>query len=100
MGWMWFEQRTYTTLPRLPSRPLFVELSLAPPYKDGLSAFVRDNRPSQDTIHLEFASVHAVSLSATQPLVPVNLVRSSGLPAPTGHYLVDMLPRDSLSSET
>ena len=99
-SWMRFEQRTYTTLPRLPSRPLFGELSLATPYKDGLSTFVRDNRPSQDIIHLEFAGVHAVSLSATPSLVPVNLVRSSGLPAPTGHYLVDMLPRDGLSCET
>ena len=53
-----------------------------------------------DTLHPEFAGVHAASFSATPSLVPVNLVRSSGVPAPTGHYLVDMLPRDSLSSET
>ena len=46
----------------------------------------------------EFAGVHAISLSPTPSLVPVNLVRSSGTPALTGHYLV--VPRDDLSSET
>ena len=99
-SWMRFEQCTYTTLPRLPSRPLLGELSTATPYKDDLSSFARDNRPSHDTTHLEFTGVHEVAYSATTSLVPVTLVRFSGLPAPTGHYLVDMLPRDGLSSET
>ena len=99
-SWMRFEQRTYTNLSRLPSRPLFGELSLNNPYKDGLSTFIHDNRPSQDILHLEFAGVHEVSFSATRSLVPVHLVRASGIPAPTGHYLVGMLPRDGLSPET
>ena len=44
--------------------------------------------------------MHTISLSSTRPLVPVNLVRSSGAPVLTDHYLVDMLPRDGVSSET
>ena len=83
-SWMRFEQRTYTTLPRLPSRPLFGELSLNTPYNDGLSTFIHDNCPSPDTLHLDFADVHAVSVSATLSLFQTNLVRSSSIPAPTG----------------
>ena len=96
---MRFEQRTYTILPRQPSQPIFGELSLTT-CTDGLSTFINDNRPTTDTFHLEFAGLNTISLSPTPSLIPVNLVRSSGVPALTGHYLVDMLPRDGLSSET
>ena len=58
--------------------------------------FTSDNRPTTDIFHLEYAGVHAI----TPSLVPVNLVRTSGVPALTGHCLVDMLPRDGVSSET
>ena len=62
--------------------------------------YPRRSGPTTDIFHLEFVGVHAISLSYTPSLVRVNLVRSSGIPALTGHYLVDMLPRDGLSSET
>lgn len=97
---MRFDQRKYTTLTRSPSRLLFSELSLTTPYADGLSSFIHDNGPSHDTLHLQFAGVHGISLSSTPSLVPVNFLRLSGVPALTGQYLVDMLPRHSLSSET
>ena len=97
---MRFEQRTYTILPRQPSQPTFGEFSLNTPCTNCLSTFIRDNRPTTGTFHLEFAGVHTISLPPTPSLVPVNLVRSSGVPALTGHYLVDMLPRNGLSSET
>ena len=80
--------------------PFYWDATAGFPHKDGLSTFVHDNRPSQNTIHLEFAVVYAVSRSATLSLVPVYLVRPSGIPAPTGQYLDDMLPRDGFSSET
>ena len=99
-SWMRFEQHTYTALPRQPSRPVFGELSQTTHYTNGLPTFIHDNRPTIDVLHLEFDGDHAISLSSTPSLVPVNLVRSSGVPALTGQYLVDMLPRDSPSSET
>ena len=50
--------------------------------------------------HLKFAGVHAVSLLFPPCLVPANLVRFSGVLALTGPCLVDMLPRDGVSSES
>ena len=97
---MRFAQRTYTILPRQPSQPIFGERSLSAPRTEGLSAFISDNRPTTDTFHLEFANVQAISLLSTPSLAPVNLIRSSGVPALTGHYLVNMLPRDGASSGT
>eukprot|EP00904_Undaria_pinnatifida_P011359 jgi/Undpi1/7353/HiC_scaffold_22.g09826.m1 len=99
-SWMRFAQRTYTILPRQPSQPIFGELSLSAPLTEGLSTFLSDNQPTTDTFHLEFAGVHAISLSSTPTLVPVNFVHSLDIPALTGHYLVYMLPRDGVSSET
>ena len=98
--WMRFEQRTYTTLPRQPSRPVFDELSLTTHYTNDLTTFIHDNRPTSDAFHLEFAVDHAISLSSTPSLVPVNLVRSYGVPDLTGQCLVDMFPRDDLFFET
>ena len=91
---------TYTILPRQPSQLIFGELSLSVPRTQGLSTFLSENRPTTDTFHLEFAGVHKMSLLSTPTLVPVEMVRSSGVWALTGHYLVDMLPRDGVSSET
>ena len=48
---------------------------------------------------VEFAGVHAISISSTSSLVPVNLVSSSGILAIIGHCLVDMLFHYSVSSE-
>lgn len=99
--WMRFVQRTtYTTPSHLPSQTTFGDRSLATPYTDSLSTLIHGNRPAADTFHLDFAGVHAISLSSTLSLAPVHLVRSSDIPALTGHYLVDMLPRDGLPSET
>lgn len=97
---MRFEHRTYTTLPHPHSEPTFGELSVTIPYADGVSTFIHDNRSTTDTLHLELAGFHAISLSSTSSLVPLNLVRSSGTPALTGHYLVDKLPHNGISSET
>ena len=98
---MRFAQRTHTTLPRQLPQPTFVELSLYILPNEGLSSLIHDNLRSSDTLHLEFvAGGHAISLSSTPSLVSVNLVRSSGIPVHTSHYLGDMLPRDGNSSET
>ena len=99
-SWMRFAKRTYTILPRQPSQLIFGERSLSVPRTEGLSTLISDNRPTTDTSHLEFTGVHAISLSSTPSLVPVKLVRSLGVPALTGHYMVSMLSRDGVSSET
>ena len=98
--WMRLAQRTYTILPSQPSQPIFGELSLSVSLTEAPPTFTSDNRPTTDTFHLQYAGVHAISLSSTPFLVPVNLVRPSGVPALTRHCLVDMLPRDVVSSET
>ena len=49
-----------------------------------------------DVYHLRYADREVVSLMSTPSFVQVNLVRSSGMPAVTGNYLVDMLHRDGL----
>ena len=83
--WMHFEQRTYIILPRQFSQSTFSELSLTTPYTDGFFTFVHDNRPTTDTFRLELAGVPANSVLSEPPLVPVDLVRSSSVPALTGH---------------
>ena len=74
-SWMRFAQRTYTILLRQPSQPIFGELSSSVSRNEGLSTFFSETRPTTDTFHLEFAGVHAISLSSTPTLVLVNLVR-------------------------
>ena len=43
--------------------------------------------------------IDMVSLSSTPLSVLVNLVRPSGVPALTGNYLVNTLPREVVSAE-
>ena len=99
-SWMRFEERTFTTLPRQPPQPTFGELSFCTPFSDGFSTFIQDDRLPDDVYHLRYAGREAVSLTSAPSLVQVNLVRSSGMPALTGSYLVDMLHRDGLSSDS
>lgn len=98
-SWMRFEQRTYITLPRQPPQPTFGALSLCTPFTDHLSTFIQDDRLPDDVYHLRYAGPDAVSLTPTPSLIRVNLVRSSGTPALTGNYWVDMLHRDGFSSD-
>lgn len=52
---------TNTSLcPTSPSQPTFGEPSLTPPYTEGTSNFIHDTLPTIDTLHLEFAGVHAI----------------------------------------
>ena len=97
---MGFEQCTYTTLPRQPPQPTFGELYLCTPFSDGLSTFIQDDRLPDDVYHLRYAGQEAVSITSIPSLIQVNLVHSLGVPALTGNYLVDMLHRDGLSSDS
>ena len=87
---MGFEQCTYATLPRQPPQPTFGELYICTPFSDGLSTFIQDDRLLDDVYHLRYVGHEVVSLTS---LVQVNLAYSSGVPALTGNYLVDMLHR-------
>jgi len=67
---------------------------------NGASAFIPDDRSTDDVYHLRFAGNKAISLSSTPKLVKVNLARQSGAPAFTGNYMVNMLPRENPLSDT
>ena len=103
---MRFGRRSYTTLPRQPSlphqppEPTRGELHLHHSDPNGASAFVPDDRSTDDIYHLRFAGPIAISLSTTPTLVEVNLVRQSGAPAFTGNYMVNMLPREDPLSDS
>ena len=105
-SWMRFGRRSYTTLPRQPSlphqppEPTRGELHLHHSDPNGASAFVPDDRSTDDIYHLRFAGPIAISLSTTPTLVEVNLVRQSGAPAFTGNYMVNMLPREDPLSDS
>ncbi len=105
-SWMRFGQRSYTTLPRQPSLPHHNppptqgELTLHHHGPSGTSAFIPDDRYTDDVYHLRFAGTKTVSLSPTPTLVKVNLVRQSGAPAFTGNYMVNMDPREDPLSDT
>lgn len=87
-------------MPCQPSRPTFGEHSLCTLYTNDISPLIQDNRPTGDAYRLHYTDFKAVSLSSTPSLVPVNLVHPSGVPSLTGNYLVGMLPRDGLYSDT
>ena len=104
-SWMRFERRSYTTLPREPQlphqppRPTRGELSLHHHDPNMASAFIPDDRYTDDVYHLRFAGTKVISFSSSPKLVKVNLVHQSGAPAFTGHYMVNMLSREDLLSD-
>ena len=69
--------------------------------KAGVSAYALDPNAEGGAFHLLYGGTVGVTLSDEPQLLEVNLVRSNGSPALTGHYLVDMLPQSSfLSTQT
>ena len=63
-----------------------------------MSAYVIDPIAEIGGFHLLYEGTVGVTLSDEPQLLEVNLVRSNGSPALTGHYLVDMLPQPSFLS--
>ena len=53
---------------------------------------------SDGGFHLRYDGAVGITLSDEPQMLAVNLVRSNGSQALTGHYLVDMLPQDDLPS--
>ena len=64
----------------------------------GVSAYVIDPTTTDGGFHLLYDGTVGVTLSDEPQLLEVNLVRSNGSPALTGHYLVDMLPQPGILS--
>ena len=74
------------------------ELTLSHHATTGVSAYAIDPTATDGGSHLLYDGTVGVTLSNEPQLLEVNLVRSNGSPAPTGHYLVDMLPPPGILS--
>ena len=66
--------------------------------KTGVSSYAIDPISEDGGFHLLYEGTVGVTLSDEPQLLEVNLVRSNGSLALTGHYLVDMLPQPSILS--
>ena len=94
---MRFNTRSYRSFPPRPSdQRVFGELTLSRHAPTGASAFVPDPLAPGGGFHLRYDGADGVTLSDEPQLLAVNLVRSNGLPALTGHYLAEMLPQPDL----
>ena len=99
VSWMRFNTRSYRALPPRPHHNQgFGELTLSHRATTGVSAYAIDPIAADGGFHLFYDVAVGVTLSDEAQLLEVNLVRSSGSPALTGHYLVDMLPQPGILS--
>ena len=98
-SWMRFNTRSYRVLPPRPhdSRSLG-ELTLSHHATTGVSAYTVDPIAVDGGFHLFNEGTVGVIFSDEPQLLDVNLVRSNGSPALTGHCLVDILPQPSILS--
>ena len=92
-SWMRFNTRSYRALPPRPhDNRVFGELTLSHHATTGVSAYAINPIAADGGFHLLYDGTVGFTLSDEPQLLEVNLMRSNGSPAPTGHYLVDMLP--------
>ena len=63
-----------------------------------MSADAIDPIAAEGGFHLLYDGTVGITLSDEPQPLEVNLVRSNGSPALTGHYLVDMLPQPGILS--
>ena len=98
-SWMRFNNRSHRALPPRPhDNRVFGELTLSHHATTGVSAYVIDATATDGGFHLLYDGTVGVTLSDEPQLLEVSLVSSNGLPALTGHYLVDMLPQPGILS--
>ena len=98
-GWMHFNSRSCRPLPPRPSdQRVCGELELVHHTPTGMSVYTIDPAASGGGFHLRYEGATGVTQSDDPQLLAVNLVRSDGSPALTGHYLVDMMPQPDLPS--
>ena len=86
-SWMRFNIRSYRALPPRPrDSRVFGELTLSHHATTGVSAHAIDPIAEDGGFHLLYEGTVGVTLSDEPQLLEVNLVRSNGSPALTGHY--------------
>ena len=99
-SWMNFNNRTYRSLTPQPSEHrMFDELESSHHVLAGVGAYAINLVPSGGGFHHRYDGAVGVTLSDEPQLLAVNVVRSNGSQALTGHYLVDMLLHSHLPSE-
>ena len=100
-SWMRFNTRSYRALPPRPlDNRVLGELTLPHHITTGVAAYTGDPLASNGASHLRCDGNTGVTLLGEPQLLAVNLVRSNGSLALTGHYFVDILPQpDFLSGQ-
>ena len=97
---MRFNTRSYRALhPRPHDHRVFGDLTLSHHATTGVSAYAIDPIAADGGFRLRYDGTVGVNLSDEPQLLEVNLVRSNGSPALTGHYLVGMLPQPGFLSK-
>ncbi|CAB1114482.1 unnamed protein product [Ectocarpus sp. CCAP 1310/34] len=92
-SWMRFNSRTFTTLPQPgPDGRDMGELTLSPRFTAGACGYATHDDAPASLFHLKYAGSSGISLGPEPALVEVDLVRSSGMPALIGEYLVSFKP--------
>ena len=87
-SWMRFNTRSHRALPPRPhDKRVFGELTLSHHAATGVFAYAIDPIAAGGGFHLLYDGIVGVTLSDEAQLLEVNLVRSNGSPALTGHYL-------------
>ena len=99
-SWMRFNPRSYRALPPRPhDNRFFGELTLSHHATTGVPAYAIDLIAADDGFQLLYDGTVGVTLSDQPQLLEVNLVRSNGSAALTGHYLVDILSQPDILSK-
>lgn len=90
-SWMRFTKRTYRVLPPcLSDNCVFGDVTLSHVAPSGGPAFATNTIVTGGACHLRFAGCSSVLLAPEPQMININLVRSMGMPALMGHYLVDV----------
>ena len=98
-SWVRFNTRPYRALaPRPLDNRVLGELALSHHATTGVAAYAVDLAATNGGSHLLYDGTTGVALSDKPQLLAVNLVRSNGSPAFTGHYFVDILPKSNFLS--
>ena len=74
------------------------ELTLSHHSTTGIKAYTTDPAATNGVFHLLYDGAADIALSDEPQLLEVNLVRSNGSPALTGHHLVGILPQPDIPS--
>ncbi|CAB1117464.1 unnamed protein product [Ectocarpus sp. CCAP 1310/34] len=92
-SWMRFNPRVFTSLPHPgPDGRVMGELTLSLRFTAGACVYATHDDAPTSLFHLTHAGSSGISLGPESAFVEVDLVRSSGMPALMGEYLVSFKP--------